>query len=229
MGQGVESVRKFVRARSCMASRRKLISITSAVVFLLLFNITCSGRRPDPIESSIYKAVHGLQPGRIAFVVPANMKMNETKVVELRIAKKLDQDIAHGLAAMGHVAIEEIKVGPLMAATLHGSTFQITPLTKEEQAIADDSFTVWNWEIRPLDWGKQTLYLNVCARLLLQNAKEERRCSSVYQRDISIEVAPMYAATHFIKNNLAWTFSTVGSVISAFVACVAWIRKRRKK
>jgi hypothetical protein len=182
------------------------------------------------MQLEIDRAVQSLATGKIAFESPLKMKLNETKVVEVRIAEKLNQDLTGGLATSGHVQVEDIKVGPLMAATLKGSAFQITSITKEEQVIASDSPTPWSWSIRPLDWGKQTLYLDVCVRLQLRNQREERRCSPVYQRDVVVEVAPIYAATHFINNNATWTLGTVGSGASVlFGALIAWMKKRGRK
>src|SRR5438034_11335111 len=157
------------------------------------------------------------------------MKLNETKTVEVRIARNLNQDITQGLATSGSLKVEDIKVGPLMVATLHGSAFQITKLTKEEQAVTNDNFTAWDWAVHPLDWGQQTLYLNVCVRLRLSNSKEEQRCSPVYDREITVQVAPLYAATHFIKNNATWTLGAIGSCIVFIAGCFTGIRQWLKK
>jgi len=183
----------------------------------------------DPVSLALNNAVRQLANGKIAFESPLNMKLNETEVVEVRIAKNLNQDLTKGLATSGQVAVEHIKVGSVMAATLHGSAFEITQLTKEKQAATDDNFTAWVWSAHPLDWGKQTLYLNVCVTLQLNNNKEVERCPSVCQRDITVEVAAMYAVTHFVKNNALWTIGVLGAAAGSVHRGIAWMRKREKK
>lgn len=186
---------------------------------------------PVDLALALDNFVQSLVPGKIAFEAPVEMKLDETKVVEVRIAKKLNQDLTEGLAKTGgHIEVEDInEVAPTMSATLQGSAFQITPLSKEDQVIAEDNFTAWDWTVHPTDWGNQTLYLAVCVRLQVRNDKEEKRCSPVYQREIAVEVAPMYAATHFIANNMVYTFGLLGSGASALFGGIVWIIRRAKK
>lgn len=60
----------------------------------------------------------------------------------------------------------------------------------------------------------------------MKDGKEEQRCSPVYDRTIKVQVDPVYAATHFIKDDPKWTLSTVGGVLTFVGGCFAWIRKR---
>lgn len=183
----------------------------------------------DPIEAALNNAVQHLANGKIAFESPLSMKQGETKTVEVRIAKNLNQDITQGLATTGPIKVEDIKVGPLMVATLHGSAFQITRLTKEEQAVTDDNFTAWDWAVRPTDWGEQRLYLSVCVRLNRGAGKEEQRCSPVYDRPIAVQVDPLYAATHFVKDDPKWTIATIGSCVVFLAGCFTGLRQWLKK
>jgi hypothetical protein len=73
------------------------------------------------------------------------------------------------------------------------------------------------------------LYLNVCVRLRVNNTKEERRCSPVYDRAIAVEVDPVYAATHFVKDDPKWTISTMLGLVGAIGGGVTGIRQWRKR
>ena len=93
----------------------------------------------DPVAVALNKAMGNLANGKIAFESPIAMKLNETKTVEVRIAGNLQQDITQGLATSGSVTVKDIKVGPLMAASRKGSAFKITPITPEEQTLANSN------------------------------------------------------------------------------------------
>lgn len=221
-----------------MSNRQGIIAIVAfGLLVLLLFLLPgcggCGGGyrySADPLADSLDDAVRHLADGKIAFESPLTMKLNETKVVEVRIARNLNQDLTFGLSRRGHVEVQDIQVGPLMAVSLNGSAFKITPLSKENQVVVNSDFTAWSWAVHPLDWGQQTLYVDVCVRLQLKDHKEEPRCSLLDERTIKVQVAPMYAATHFINNNATWTLGTAGACASGLFAGVwAWIKKRKGK
>lgn len=183
----------------------------------------------SPLDEVLGYAVRALKSGRIAFEYPEAMKLDETKRVEVRISETQDKELTEGLSQTdAHVQVGDIKIAPMMATSLKGSAFEITPLTSEEQVIAADQPTSWVWSIHPTDWGQQSLYLAVCIRFALPK-REERRCASVYQKEIEVHVNPMYAATHFIKNNATWTLGALGSGFSALGGGIMLLSKRKKK
>ncbi len=184
---------------------------------------------PDPVDDALARAIRGLTTGAIAFEYPETMKLDETKTVKVRISETRSKELTEGLSENGgHVQVEDIKIAPEMVTTLKGSAFEITPITSEEQIIAPDQPTSWAWSIHPTDWGHQSLYLAVCVRFELPK-REERRCASVYQKDIAVQVNPMYAATHFVKNNATWTLGVIGSGFSALAGGLVLLSKRMKK
>jgi hypothetical protein len=209
-----------------------MLVATTLLLLYFLHNSSCVQKAQDSsLNIAINAELQRLTNGKIAFESPLRMGLNETKLVEVRIARQFNQDLTRGLATSGHPAVEEITVGPFMSATLTGSAFQISPVTPENQIIPEDKITAWRWQVHPTDWGKQQLTLQMCARLQLPDKREEQWCSDAfYQRDIQVDVSYSYAATHFIKNNATWTLGTVGAGTSGlFVGVWAWMKKRKGK
>jgi hypothetical protein len=181
------------------------------------------------LDTTINGEIQRLTKGKIAFESPLEMGLNETKVVEVRVARNFNQELTAGLATSGHAVVEDITVGPFMSAALTGSAFEIKAVTPKNQFIPENHPTAWRWQVHPTDWGKQHLTLQLCARLQLPDKREEPWCSNaVYQRDITVQVAYWYAATHLIKNDATWTLGILGSGASA-IGAAAWAWRKRKK
>jgi len=237
---GIQCWAKLYRELVLMKTRFKKLAVTVGlpiiILVLLLYpvvrHLSSPGQPapPDDLELALRNAVRALQPGKIAFESPINMKQSESEKVEVRIAKNVNQDLTKGLGTNGNIKVENIKVGSLMVASLNGSAFRITRLTKEEQAVTDDNYTAWDWEVHPLDWGTHKLYLTVCVRLELPGKREERRCSPVHDREIEVKIDPLYATTHFIKDDPKWSITTAVSGFTFVIGgIVATVRKLRKK
>lgn len=123
-----------------------------------------------------------------------------------------------------------------MEASLSGSAFKVNALSKAKQAVADTGFTTWQWQIQPLDWGKQSLYVNVCIIFQPKGREAVPRCARAYTREVAVSVAPVYAATHFVKNNVTWTLSLIfgtaiisgGGIVGLIIRFVKKLRTKRR-
>jgi biopolymer transport protein ExbD len=188
---------------------------------------------PNPQDSSAFidkalsAAIQHLSTGKVAFNVPDHMTQGVAQEIQVRVSRDIKYDIGQGLKELlgdGTIVVEDIKVGPLMSVKLNGSHFEILELTQVEQVVPENTFATWVWEVRPMDWGTQTLFVTVGVRLRLSAGKDEVRFAPVYKRDIKVRVNPPFEAVHFAKAHWEWVW---GSVLVP--VWIVWKRYRKKR
>ena len=153
---------------------------------------------PD-LSETVENELKKLTLGRILFNVPQEMKVGTKERVEVRIAKNFTENLSTGLRGHGIPQIEEIKVNTLMGVRLNGDNFDIKALSHEEQIVAGDGFTQWDWNVTPLKSGIQSLLLTVTLRIKIPNYGEERKDYPVFERRIKVKVNPPYAIKNLLK------------------------------
>ena len=176
------------------------------------------------VEDEIKK----LTPGRILFNPPEEMKVGVKEKVEVRITKTLTEDLSKGLKGSGKPQIEQIRVGTFMKVRLMGDNFDIKPLSNEEQIVAGEGFTQWEWDVVPLKSGIQYLILGVTVRLKLPNGAEEKKDYPVFDRRIEVKVNLPYTINKFIKSYWQWIITAVLLPIIGWFAN-KWRKSRKKK
>jgi hypothetical protein len=107
---------------------------------------------------------------------------------------------------------------------LNGSHFEILELTQVEQVVPENAFATWAWDVRPTDWGTQTLFVTVGVRLRLSAGKDEVRFAPVYKRDIKVRVNPPFEAVHFVKEHWEWVWASV-----LVPVWIVWKKYRKKR
>lgn len=179
---------------------------------------------PSPVTEIVENELKKLFPGQILFNVPQEMKVGIKERVEVRISKTIAEDLSKGLKGRGLPQIEEIRVNTLMGVRLNGDNFDIKALSHEEQIVAGEGFTQWDWDVMPLESGTQSLLLTVTVRIKIPNYAEERKDYPVFERKIKVKVNQIYSIKRFIKSYWQWFVSTIiGSGI------IGWIVKKRRK
>ena len=161
-----------------------------------------------------------LDLGQILFNPPQEMKVGVKERVEVRIAKTITDDLSSGLRGRGVPQIEEIKVGTFMKVRLTGDNFDIEPLGHEEQLVAGEGFTQWDWDVIPLKSGIQLLLLIVTVRIKIPDDGEETKDYPVFERQIRVKVNRIYTIKKFIEKHWKWIITTI---ISSGI--IAWIVK----
>lgn len=181
---------------------------------------------PD-LSETVENELKKLTLGRILFNVPQEMKVGTKERVEVRIAKNFTENLSTGLRGHGIPQIEEIKVNTLMGVRLNGDNFDIKALSHEEQIVAGDGFTQWDWNVTPLKSGIQSLLLTVTLRIKIPNYGEERKDYPVFERRIKVKVNPPYAIKKFIESYWQWIVTVI------LIPMIGWFvnkwRKSRKK
>lgn len=184
-------------------------------------------KNPPPTPSDeelLEQSLAMLKKGNLAYSTPEKMKSGHTAHVTARIGsgKVSVQTLESGLPTDqgAQTGIAVTPVSTKMKVTLKGADFDITPLSSEEQIVAGDTPTQWEWDVVPKHSGK--LRLHLAAIVELNNLSRD---FTTVDREITVQVDPVDMAETFAEKNLIWILGTLGTAI---VGGWAWWKRRKK-
>lgn len=184
-------------------------------------------RPPDP-AAVLRSQVSGLSQGLVAFNPPTEMTVGNHELVSVRIMRGLiDKFSKQPLHSRPAPQIEEVRVGNFMRARLFGEGFEITTHSDESQAVADNDFAEWLYDVLPTKSGDRTLTLQIAIRYKLASSEEITNLP-VLTRDISVQVNPWWTATTFVSTNWQWFFGGIGGLVVSIGGFFGkrWFEKR---
>jgi len=111
-------------------------------------------------------------------------------------------------------------VSTTMKISLTSADFDITPLSSEEQIVAGNTPTTWEWDIVPKHSG--TLGLHLAAVVELNNLSRD---FTTVDRNVAVQVDPVNAAESFFQANTVWVLGVIGAAIASLWA---WFKKQKK-
>lgn len=167
--------------------------------------------------------------GWIAYSIPEEMKVQKNYSVKVRISKKSNQSKAELILGNEDAInnpdypsiamIEDVKVSGEMSAELRGDNdeFKIVSLSTPTQNIDDESYTEWEWVVKPLKSGQSPLKLVV-------KVKDFNKDIVVFNRNIKIKSNVPVAVEGFFDKYWQWIMTTI--IIPIFL--YFWNRKRKK-
>jgi hypothetical protein len=179
--------------------------------------------QPDFAEM-VENELDELTPGNILFNPSEEMKVGVTERVEARIAKSDTAEFTLTLKGRGEPQIERISVGTCMAVRLTGAKFDIESLSHEEQLVADDRFTQWEWDVTPLKRGVHSLFLGVTVRIKIPDYGEEKKDFPVLEKKIKVTVNPIYSTHEFMGDHWEWI---IGALMGS--GAIGWGIKRFRR
>lgn len=94
------------------------------------------------------RARQELDHGKVAYNPPAQMRLEETVRVEMRITRDPSERLGP-LPGPEATQIETLPVGMRMKGELRSSDFDVTPLSPELQLFWKTGFRSWSWWITP--------------------------------------------------------------------------------
>jgi len=175
-------------------------------------------------EERLAQSLAKLKKGNLAYTTPEKMKSGHTAHVTARIGSENVslQTLESGLPADqgATTSTSATPVSTMMRVTLKSADFDITPLSSEEQIVAGDIPTQWEWDITPKHSGKLRLHLAATVEL-----NDLSRDLTSFDREVTVQVDPVGVAEAFTEKNLVWILGTLGTGIAAGWA---WWKKRRK-
>lgn len=130
--------------------------------------------------------------GQVIYRIPSKMKKEEASICTIRIAPKdlpeeIQKEFSEGLE---DAKIEGIRrIDKLMKVELlddsNGLAFDISLRGNVEQAIVEDDYTEWKYEVTPLLEGRHLLVLQVSITVLQEHGKEYQN-AIVLNREIQV-------------------------------------------
>jgi hypothetical protein len=160
---------------------------------------------PGTIDQILEK----LEIGNVAFNVPKTMNFHDTAVIQLMLSLKTQTDeLKRMIEAAGEKVGERIRVSDRMEARLTGTNFDITAITREEQAVSRSEITEWKWEVKPRSDGHQSLHLTLSVLLNVDGASTPRRIQT-FDKVIEVDVAWHQRVASFFEKNWQWLWATV--------------------
>ena len=178
-----------------------------------------SGGYDDMVRRAFAELV---QPGRLMFNPPRQMQLSQTERVEVRLTRTLtlDAELTEHLRGSGEPQLEQIPAAPLMAVTLKGDGFRITPYSDEEQFVAQDGITTWEFDVRALKGGQQRLVMCVSLRIPVAGQPLEHKSIPVREATIDVQVGVPALVGNFVAANWQWFIGTAVAIIAVVVAVI---------
>ncbi len=167
-----------------------------------------AGSLEDRLSKAFRKGVH---PGRVAFEVPRQMALYETKVVRVAMTRSLHLDdelrrLLPELDVGDPVTLE--KTAPLMEVVLTGASFDIEARSRTEQYVSDDAVTVWEYAVTAQRRGRRELVLVINMLLPVPGRPDLPQSTPSIVRYINVEVSAPERLGHFAQRNWKWLVTT---------------------
>lgn len=175
-------------------------------------------------DETLDQQVAKLQQGNLAYNTPTTMKTGQTVHVIARIGSgsvsvsTLESGMPSGPGTQ--TVATSTPISTKMKMSLTSADFDITPLSTQEQFIADNTPTSWEWEITPKHSG--TLSLHLAATVELNDLSKD---FAAVDRTIAVQVDPVNAAENFFQANAVWALGVIGAAIASIWT---WLKKRKK-
>ncbi len=172
-----------------------------------------------PDYDALDKALARLRQASIAYEVPQEMDIDDTRVLRLLIslAATVD-DLKKALndGQPGSVDGATVKVSPVMEAHLTGPGFKIAADTNEEQPVGAQATTEWRWQITPQQSGEQLLALVLNARVTIDGTNTEYMIRS-WDKTIKVRVTAWSRVRGFVSEHVEWLWGLIVAPVGGFV------------
>lgn len=156
--------------------------------------------------------------GEILYTVPEEMEVGKVYRVELSVTVSVEQsevltEVRTFSANPETVVRDTIQLGDRMRAEIidpYGQSdprFSITPLGKSEKpvSLAADKFTLWQWDVVPLQGGQHPLRLKV----VIVADGDDIDFIPAYDKEVNVSITFGRAVAMFVENNWQWLISTL--------------------
>lgn len=172
--------------------------------------------------------IENFDKANIAFNVPNSvMNLNEKMVINLILdLKKTENELSKILderkKSQKILSESGIAVSEVMEAKLIGSAFEINTITPERQKIDEEEITEWRWEIKAVEEGSHSLFLQLNAIITLDDEKETRSIKT-FEKEIVVGVSILSKISGFFGEYWQWLWTAI------LIPVVSWTINRLKK
>jgi hypothetical protein len=161
--------------------------------------------------------------GKLLFTRPTSMRVDRAYYVTLRVAKDPNANLSEDL--VGILEKRKVKVARIMKAGLSGNreVFYIEEFTTAEQALQDEGYTEWKWQITPHVSGRYPIRITV-ARLVKTDLGPAYAEQRVLDEEFPVTITTVERIRKFATNNWQWLWSVVTAPPVIFLT----VYRRRK-
>ncbi len=132
--------------------------------------------------------------------------------------QKLEEELQSQLKGQ-QVEAHQVKIAPVMEASLTGETLSISPQEPTTQVI-DPKMTEWRWYVTPKRGGERELHLTLSVILDI-DGKDRRHTIKTFDKTFKVHVAAWRRVRDSAKDN--WEF------LALVPTCVLWVWRRERK
>jgi len=163
--------------------------------------------------------------GKIVYDIPNVMRLGESTVIRVGIAKSITDDVKVTIERNRNVTVQDIKIKDVMAVDLISEEAAAFEVRRQQpagssawQTIGGDAASEWIFDVTPRMSGAHKLRL--VASVLLDDPKKQNAPLSlkVYENDITVSTSYLYYAQEFVKSY--WQFLLTTLLIPA--GAMAW-------
>ena len=159
---------------------------------------------PANVLAQLTERIDTLVGGSAAVRAPLTATRGESFQVHLDVApKKIEALLADKLIVESRVAIDQVRLTPVMIARLEGLGFEVLPKDAIEQAISASEVTSWSWQVRATDSGLLKLQMRLSGSIEF-NGKEIPREFYNFSKDIQVSVG----FVGFVEKYWQWIVTT---------------------
>lgn len=161
-------------------------------------------KKYQPLLDSLREKVHpapspSRKEGKVIYHIPGMMQVQRWTRCTVRLAWE-ESILTEGLKIPEHErTIESIRLGNVMQVSLlegaDGNSFDIKALNNEEQAVFEDDFSEWLFDVKPLTIGNFVLILRVTLIQIIEG--KERKKDIVLERNVITEASVPQALPRF--------------------------------
>jgi len=152
--------------------------------------------------------------------------------VTIRISRSLAEGtIKTGLQGTGAPQIETIQVGNFMRTRLYGDGFDVTNRSDDSQAVPDNGFAEWIYDILPVGSGPLTLTLAVAIHYKIPGSNDEFTDLPVLTRQIAVKVDLWWTTKRFVAGNWQYFLSGIAAGAAGIIGYLLkrWWERNDKK
>jgi Flp pilus assembly pilin Flp len=161
--------------------------------------------------------IDSLPQGQVAYDVPLQMELNTQYPFHVYLSQQKplsELEIALRLALKRQpIETHQVKIAPVMQATLDGDGFSISPEGPVTQAV-DARMTEWRWNVIPERGGKRQLHLRLDVILNL-DGKDYPHAVQTFDQTVEVKASFLHRVKDFAKDNWAWCFPTIPFILGA--------------
>lgn len=200
-----------------------LVDIAKALELALLRDLSPASSAGHQVAMELEGQMARLVDGHVLFNPPSNMRVGRSQIIEARVTKALTKAFEEGLKGEGELVLDQLKVGSVIRAMLTGNGFTISSDSEPEQPILGDDFSHWEWNVRPEKAGKRKLTLRVSVVFKIHNISDTVKDLPTFEREIHVEVNPVYFASNFLGRHWKWIAGTVAIPVALWVGAQAGV------